>query len=73
VHVLRGDAGFSSGDTIISEEGAVLADPGGTLSAGQFQWFHFTLDGGASGRTADLTISGAAGNFWRVVAFAVLP
>lgn len=72
VYLLRGDAGFSSGDTIVSEGGTVLADSGGTLASGQFQWVDFTLDGGASGRTADLTFTGADGNYWRVVALAVL-
>jgi hypothetical protein len=73
VYVLRGDAGFSSGDTVVSEDGNVLADPGGILSAGQFQWFHFPLDGGSAGRTADLTVSGVGGDNWRVVALTVQP
>lgn len=73
VYVLRGDAGYSSGDTIISEDGQVLADPGGTLPSGQFQWFHFTLDGGPDGRTANLTISGTGNNYWRIVAVTLLP
>lgn len=73
VYVLRGDADFSSGDTVISEDGTVLADPGGVLPAGQFQWFHFPLDGGTSGRTADLTVSGTGGDYWRLVALTVQP
>ncbi|HEX6443986.1 MAG TPA: glycosyl hydrolase family protein [Streptosporangiales bacterium] len=73
VYALRGDAGYSSGDTVVSEDGKVLADPGGVLSAGQFQWFHFPLDGGTTGRTADLTVSGTGGDYWRLVALTVQP
>jgi predicted alpha-1,2-mannosidase len=85
VYLLRGDAGNDTGDTIISEGGTTLADPGDNLPAGQFQWLHFSLDGGSAGRTADLTITapsrecndpcyfGTGRNYWSVAALVVLP
>jgi hypothetical protein len=85
VYLLRGNAGNDTGDTIISEGGTTLADPGDNLPAGQFQWLHFSLDGGPAGRTADLTIAtpardcndpcyfGDGRNYWSVDALAILP
>ncbi len=85
VYVLRGDAGDDTGDITISEGDTTLADPGDDLPTGQFQWFHFSLDGGPSGRTADLTVTapprecnepcyfGTGRNYWSIDALVILP
>ncbi|MFD4258929.1 hypothetical protein ACFWR9_15195 [Streptomyces sp. NPDC058534] len=59
--------------TTISENGTVLARSGeDTLPARSFAWFSFELDGGASGRTAELDIKGSELNgLWRIGALAV--
>ncbi|MGB3306164.1 MAG: alpha-glucuronidase family glycosyl hydrolase [Thermomicrobiales bacterium] len=44
----------------------------GYLDESTFQWFAFTLDGGAQGATVDLTVSGADGRYWRLGALVVL-
>lgn len=72
-YLLRGDASFSSGDTIVSSEGQVLANGGATLSSGEFEWIPFQLDGGPDGRTVDLVVSGESGNYWRLNSLVVLP
>jgi len=83
VYVLRGDAGKDTGDMIISDGGRTLVDSGDNLSTGQYQWLHFSLDGGSAGRTADLTFSapprecndpcyfGAGRDYWNVDALVV--
>lgn len=41
------------------------------MSKGQFVWEQFTLDGGATGRDADLQVSNTGGSFWRLAALVV--
>ncbi|WP_206079930.1 alpha-glucuronidase family glycosyl hydrolase [Propioniciclava coleopterorum] len=66
--VLTGDGGAPAGITTISEGGRELARSGsGELPGGNFVWFGFDLDGGAAGRTADLTLTGSLRDgYWRV-------
>jgi len=73
VYVLRGDTDFSSGGTGIWEGSTELVPIGRSLPTNTFEWLHFTLDGGASGRTADLTIKGIGSNYWRVNGLVMLP
>jgi hypothetical protein len=44
----------------------------GYIDESMFQWFGFTLDGGARGKTVDLTMAGADGRYWRLGALVVL-
>jgi alpha-glucuronidase len=44
----------------------------GYIEESMFQWFGFTLDGDADGRTVDLTAAGADGRYWRLGALVVL-
>jgi len=71
VSLLRGDNSFSSGATQVELDGQVVVPPGGTLPTGQYAWEQFTVDGGATGRTADLRISNNAGDYWRLLALTV--
>ncbi|MFS8199639.1 alpha-glucuronidase family glycosyl hydrolase [Streptomyces sp. CWNU-52B] len=74
VWVLTGDMVAESAITTISENGTVLASSGAaTLPARVFRWFSFGLDGGASGRTAELDITGSKLNgLWRIGAVVVV-
>jgi len=66
VSLLRGDAGFPSAPTVVSQDGGVVSGPGPTLAAGQFAWQTWHVDGGSSGRQVDLTLTGVGGDYWRV-------
>lgn len=44
----------------------------GYIEEATFQWFGFSLDGGANGTTVDLTVSGSDGRYWRLSALIVL-
>jgi phosphodiesterase/alkaline phosphatase D-like protein len=75
VYVLTGDASFASGNTIVRENGELLAQSGDkTIPEGRFEWFGFELDGGPSGRTADLEITGdLRAGYWRMGGIVMLP
>ena len=64
-HLLRGDAGFAFAPTVVSQDGAAVSAPTDTLPAGRFAWQSWPVDGGASGRTVDLTLTGD-NDFWRL-------
>ena len=70
-YLLRGDAGFAAAPTVVSQDGAVVSAPTDTLPAGRFAWQSWTVDGGASGRTVDLTLTGV-NDFWRLNGLVVL-
>ncbi|RMB84874.1 alpha-glucuronidase family glycosyl hydrolase [Streptomyces shenzhenensis] len=74
VWVLSGDMVAESAITTISEHGTVLGSSGDdTLPARTFVWFAFELDGGASGRTAELDITGSKLNgLWRIGALVIV-
>lgn len=74
VHVLTGDAYSPSGTTTVLEDGVELGTSGpDTIDQAHFLWFPFPLDGGASGRTADLTVVGSGRDgWWRVVSLVML-
>ncbi|HET8524479.1 MAG TPA: alpha-glucuronidase family glycosyl hydrolase [Thermomicrobiales bacterium] len=42
------------------------------LEESEFQWFGFTLNGGAHGKIVDLTVAGADGRYWRLAGLVVL-
>lgn len=73
VWILTGDSSTDSGVTTISENGRVLAASGTTsLPSRAMLWFSFQLDGGVSGRTATLEITGSLLNgLWRVGALVI--
>ncbi|MFE7995191.1 hypothetical protein ACFU3K_42945, partial [Streptomyces shenzhenensis] len=73
VWVLSGDMVAESAITTISENGTVLGSSGDdTLPARTFVWFAFELDGGPSGRSAELDITGSKLNgLWRIGALMV--
>lgn len=74
-HLLTGDAYAPSGTTTVLEGGAVLASSGAEIiPQGDFRWFSFDLDGGTSGRTADLELRGSQRDrYWRLVALVLQP
>ncbi|MGC4938530.1 alpha-glucuronidase family glycosyl hydrolase [Kribbella sp. DT2] len=74
VWVLTGDSLTDSGITTVSEKGVVLGRSGDTsLPSRAFVWFSFTIDGGASGRTADLALTGSELNgLWRIAALVLV-
>ncbi|TWD84046.1 alpha-glucuronidase [Kribbella amoyensis] len=67
---LIGDGGPDTPPTIITEAGKVLATspemPGGT-----FIWIHAEVDGGATGRTADLVLDSEPDRFWHLGALVI--
>lgn len=75
VYVLTGDAASDSGRTSVRVDGQEVGNSGNdVIAAGQFRWFNFELDGGDTGRTADLEISGSLRDgFWRVNAVVMMP
>ncbi|MFD8091439.1 alpha-glucuronidase family glycosyl hydrolase [Streptomyces malaysiensis] len=68
-YVLVGDTGATASPTRVAVDGATVAtspkQPSGT-----FTWLELPLDGGATGRTTDITFTGVGGP-WRLSAFAV--
>ena len=70
VALLRGDVTAATGSLVVKGDGKTLVGPGAALKAREFAWERFVLDGGATGRTVDLTLSGDAGAEWKLVALA---
>lgn len=68
VALLRGDVTAATGSLIVRADGQTLVGPGAALKAREFAWERFVLDGGASGRTVDLALSGDAGAEWKLAA-----
>jgi hypothetical protein len=71
VALLRGDATAETGSLVVRSGDATLAGPGAKVKAREFAWERFVLDGGPTGRTVDLTLSGDAGAEWKVAALVV--
>jgi alpha-glucuronidase len=69
-YLLVGDA-FNSHPTYVHSGGELLAESP-FLWRNEFEWIHFTLDGGAAGREIDLELSSVAGEHWHLVALAIL-
>ncbi|MGB3331038.1 MAG: hypothetical protein WBA46_18900, partial [Thermomicrobiales bacterium] len=69
--VLIGGQGTGTQPVRVRAGRTILVDSG-YLEESAFQWFGFTLDGGASGTTVDLTFEGADGRVWRLGALVVL-
>lgn len=72
VQMLSGDADYASGKLAVSEGSTPLADTGSKLSAGEFRWLTFTVDGGSTGDTVDLTFAVEGDGTWRANALAVM-
>ncbi|WP_262697965.1 MULTISPECIES: alpha-glucuronidase family glycosyl hydrolase [Streptomyces] len=68
-YVLVGDTGATASPTRVAVDGDTVAtspkQPGGT-----FTWLELPLDGGATGRTTDITFTGVGGP-WRLSALAI--
>lgn len=72
VYLLTGDGSYAAGRLVVSEGDTRLADTGEKLTAGDLRWLTFTLDGGESGRTVELTLTVASSGTWRINALAVM-
>ncbi|MEH6943090.1 alkaline phosphatase D family protein [Bacillus sp. JJ722] len=75
VYFLTGDSVYSSPNTSIHLDNKLLADSGGELKPGQFKWLSFDLDGSAAGKQVDLELTSKLGDgeWWRLVAFVMMP
>ncbi|MGZ0145921.1 alpha-glucuronidase family glycosyl hydrolase [Kribbella sp. WER1] len=62
---LVGDGGPDCPPTLITEAGKLLA-ASTDLPGGVFTWIHADLDGGATGRTADLVLDSEPDRFWHL-------
>ncbi|WP_410792275.1 hypothetical protein [Kribbella sp. C-35] len=62
---LVGDGGPDCPPTIIAEGNKVLATSA-DLPGGIFTWLHADLDGGPTGRSADLTLDSEPDRFWHL-------
>ncbi|GAA3096278.1 alpha-glucuronidase [Kribbella aluminosa] len=62
---LVGDGGPDCPPTIIAEAGKILATSS-DLPGGVFTWIHADLDGGPTGRTADLVLDSEPDRFWHL-------
>ncbi|MEQ7126014.1 hypothetical protein ABN034_15990 [Actinopolymorpha sp. B11F2] len=65
-YALIGDPSFLANPVTISSGDQALARTGTPLPAGDFAWLKFEIDGGAHGRTVDLTFSGEPDMYWIV-------
>ncbi|HIT74554.1 MAG TPA: hypothetical protein IAA98_03125 [Candidatus Avipropionibacterium avicola] len=72
VYLLTGDSSYAGGRLVVREGDSVVADTEDKLTAGEFRWLEFDLDGGDTGREVDLTFSVSGAGTWRVNALAVL-
>jgi hypothetical protein len=70
VALLRGDASFASGSTLVHVDGEPVLGPQPQLPAGAYAWEPFALGGGAD---VDLRLSVQGASFWKVVALVVAP
>jgi glucose/arabinose dehydrogenase len=71
VGLLRGDQGFAAERIVVTVDGQRVVDGGMALTAAEFGWDQFTVDGGAAGRTVDVTFTGDPAKFWRFNAIVV--
>lgn len=72
VYLLFGDQGYIVHDTTVTSGGATVTHSG-DVPAGQHVWTHFTVDGGSSGSTVDLTFTPTPGEYWSLDSLVVLP
>ncbi len=72
--LLVGDNGFASDRMSVSLDGTQIMHVSEPHAVGQFRWLRATVDGGSSGRTADLAISAdAQAQFWRFSSLVLTP
>jgi len=65
IWVLRGDYGFPAERLIIELDGVQVLAGGVPVGANEWAWERIPVDGGAAGRTVDLTFSNDEGKYWR--------
>jgi len=68
VSVRRGDQDFSTTGIVVDVDGSRVVSMGPAVGAGEYWWEVFELDGGPTGRTADLTFSNDQGVYWKLQA-----
>ena len=71
VSVLRGDHDFSTTGIVVDVDGSRVVSTGPAVGIGEYWWEVFELDGGPTGRTADLAFSNDQGVYWKVLALVV--
>ncbi|MPZ84166.1 MAG: carbohydrate-binding protein [Actinophytocola sp.] len=71
VSILRGDSQYTAQPIVVTADGARVVDGGVEVGVNQWGWDQFTVDGGAAGRTVDLTFSIDVAEYWRVNAIVV--
>ncbi len=71
VSLLRGDAQFAAQPVVVTVDGQRVVNGGVQLATNRWGWDQFTVDGGASGRTVDVTFSIDIAQYWRVNAIMV--
>jgi cytochrome c len=71
VSLLRGDAQYAAQPLVVTVDGQRAVDGGVAVSANQWGWDQFTVDGGTEGRTVELTFSTDVAEYWRVNAIIV--
>ena len=69
--VLRGDQDFSTTGIVVDVDGSRVVSTGPAVGTGEYWWEVFELDGGPTGRTADLTFSNDQGVYWKIQALVV--
>jgi alpha-glucuronidase len=69
--LLVGDDAVRSFATYVHADGELLAESR-FLFRGEFEWIHFTLDGGTSGQEVDLALSSAPDEHWHLVALVIV-
>jgi hypothetical protein len=69
--VLRGDAQFAAQPLVVTVDGQRVVNGGVQLATNRWGWDQFTVDGGTSGRTVDVTFSIDIAQYWRVNAIMV--
>ncbi|WP_181790884.1 hypothetical protein, partial [Streptomyces phytophilus] len=65
------DDGYATPGIVVEADGAEVIPPGPQVPAGAYQWEEFVLDGGASGRVAELRVSAPDTSNWKIVALLV--
>jgi cytochrome c len=71
VSLLRGDSQFAAQPLVVTVDGQRVVNGGVPVATSRWGWDQFTVDGGASGRTVDVTFSTDVAQYWRVNAVVV--
>lgn len=72
VDLLVGDHSYAGDPMTVTGDGRTLVTVEPAVPTGSFHWYRFTLDGGTSGRTVDLTFTARdSGAYWRFASLVV--